>query len=83
METFAVLLALTKVSDAELWCFNWINGCVNNRNADDLRRHRAHYDVIVMLLQDKWEQSQTVCECVIMQRFVSMVGRFQVTRGQI
>ena len=53
METFAALLALTKVSDAELWCFNWINGCVNNRNADDLRRHRAHYDVIVMLVQDK------------------------------
>ena len=26
----------------------WINGWVNNREADDLRRHRAHYDVIVM-----------------------------------
>ena len=26
----------------------WINGWVNNREAD-LRRHRAHYDVIVML----------------------------------
>ena len=26
-----------------------INGWVNNREADDLRRHRAHYDVIVML----------------------------------
>ena len=26
----------------------WINGCVNNREADDLGRHRAHYDVIVM-----------------------------------
>ena len=25
-----------------------INGWVNNREADDLRRHRAHYDVIVM-----------------------------------
>ena len=25
-----------------------INGCVNNREAGDLRRHRAHYDVIVM-----------------------------------
>ena len=27
----------------------WINGWVNNREAGDLRRHRAHYDVIVML----------------------------------
>ena len=27
----------------------WINGWVNNREAGDLRRHRADYDVIVML----------------------------------
>ena len=26
----------------------WINGWVNNRQAGDLRRYRAHYDVIVM-----------------------------------
>ena len=26
----------------------WINGWVNNRAAGDLRRHHAHYDVIVM-----------------------------------
>ena len=26
----------------------WINGWVKNREAGDLRRHRAHYDVIVM-----------------------------------
>ena len=26
----------------------WINGWVNNRKVDDLRRHRAQYDVIVM-----------------------------------
>ena len=26
----------------------WINGWVNNREAGDLRRHRAHYDVIVV-----------------------------------
>ena len=37
---------------AELWCFRWfapwINSSENNRVAGDLRRHRAHYDVIVM-----------------------------------
>ena len=41
----------TKASDAELWCFFiciWINGWVNNRDADDLRRYRAYYDVTVM-----------------------------------
>ena len=39
-----------------LWCgalmFSlicaWTNGGVNNREAGDLRRHRAHYDVTVM-----------------------------------
>ena len=42
----------TKASDAELWCFLWsaprINDWVNNPEAGDLRRQRAHYDVIVM-----------------------------------
>ena len=41
----------TKTSEAELWCFficAWTYGWVNNREAGDLRRHRAHYDVIVM-----------------------------------
>ena len=28
----------------------WINGWVNNREAGDLRRYRAHYNVTVMLL---------------------------------
>ena len=28
----------------------WIKSWVNNRNAGDLRRYRAHYDVIVMSL---------------------------------
>ena len=32
----------------------WINGWVNNREAGDLRRYRAHYDVIVMNLNDKF-----------------------------
>ena len=32
---------------------SWISGWVNNREASDSRRHRAHYDVTVML-QDVW-----------------------------
>ena len=39
------------------WCgalmfsviYAWINGCVDNCEVGDLRRHRAHYDVIAML----------------------------------
>ena len=30
------------------WIRAWINGWVNNGEAGDLRRHHAHYDVIVM-----------------------------------
>ena len=44
----------TKASDAEFWCFlwsaSWLNGA-NNREAGDLRRHRAHYDVIVVFFK--------------------------------
>ena len=44
----------TKASDAMLWCFLWsaseYNGSVNNREAGDLRRYRAHHDVTVMKL---------------------------------
>ena len=32
----------------------WINGWVNNGEAGDLRRHRAHYDVTVMRAIHKW-----------------------------
>ena len=59
MEIFSALLALCAWNPPVIkgqWCralmFSlncaWINGWVNNREAGDLRRHRAHYDVIVM-----------------------------------
>ena len=35
----------------------WMNGWVNNREAGDLRRHRAHHDVTVMVL---------LCFCFVM-----------------
>ena len=44
---------LTKASGTELWCFficAWTNAWANNRDAVDLRRHGAHYDVTVMEL---------------------------------
>ena len=28
---------------------SWINGCVNNREPGDLRSHRTHYDITVMV----------------------------------
>ena len=39
----------------------WINAWVNNRKADDLRRHRAHYDVIVMA---NWDTAICVMFCM-------------------
>ena len=30
----------------------WINGWVNNREAGDMRRYPAHYDVIVICNED-------------------------------
>ena len=41
----------TKTREALMFSliYTWINGWVNNREAGDLRRHSAHYDVIVML----------------------------------
>ena len=38
----------------------WINGWVNNREAGDMRRHRARYDVIVM--------GGCTCICISEQR---------------
>ena len=32
----------------------WINDWVNNRETGDLRRYRAHYDVIVMIFPKIW-----------------------------
>ena len=39
----------------------WINGWVNNREAGDLRRHRAHHDITVM----KW-LCEGCCKCGVM-----------------
>ena len=35
----------------------WINGWVNNREAGDLRRYSAHYDVIVMIIKHHCHQT--------------------------
>ena len=62
IETFSALLALFagnspatgkfRAQRPVTWSFDvfficaWINGWVNNREAGDLRRYRAYYDVI-------------------------------------
>ena len=46
METFFALLAICEGNSLSFDV--WINDWVNIGEAGDLRRHRAHYDVIVM-----------------------------------
>ena len=70
MESFSALLAIcagnspipgefpaqrpvTRSFDVFLICV-WINGWENNRKAGGLRRHHAHYDVIVMSSELYW-----------------------------
>ena len=55
METFSALLARCEGMKDQLrgalvftFIYTWNNNWANNRVAGDLRRHRAHYDVIVM-----------------------------------
>ena len=64
-----------------LFCV-WINGWVNTREAGDLRRHRAHYDVTVMLL--RWATANYKLEpgeikIVSMNMFAFEVPRYFVT----
>ena len=39
----------------------WINSWVNNRGAGDLRRHRAHYDVSVMIFHYRTVSPAGMC----------------------
>ena len=44
----------------------WINGWVNNREAGDFRRHRGHYDVIVMIINPMECTDCCVMLCLVM-----------------
>ena len=50
-------IPITKASDAEIWMLSlictWINGWVSYGEAGDLRRRRAHYDVIFTISHHK------------------------------
>ena len=48
----------------------WINGCVNNGEAGDLRRYRAHYDITVMLCRHFYTYSREyTSKCIVCFRF--------------
>ena len=69
METFSTLLAICAGNSPHkgqwrgalmfsLICA-WIKGWVKKREAGDLRRHRTHYDVIVLMMQMSWCRIET------------------------
>ena len=39
----------------------WINGWVNNREAGDLRRHRVHYQIIIIIMASSWCNQPVPC----------------------
>ena len=103
MESFSALLALGAGNSPDRWIpphkgqwrealmFSlicaWINGWVNNRGAGDFRRHRPHYDVIVIgwqykgpnisnhgvdLVLAEWPHQQTKIQIIISPADVSL-----------
>ena len=60
----------------------WINGYVNNREAGDLRRHRAHYDVTVMHYQcvcTKLENNPSCCNLSYRAHTIHITGGFDIS----
>ena len=56
---------LTNANDVEFWYFLWSAPWVNNREAGDFRRLRAHHDVIVMFtISELTHKGQPVLVCV-------------------
>ena len=59
----------------------WKNGWVNNREAGDLSRHRAHYDVNVMYILAVPYCRLLVCACVLLYLGHTPVVSYVVDRG--
>ena len=91
METLSALLAIcagnspvpgefpsqrpvTRSFDVFLICV-WINGWVNNREAGNLRRYRAHYDVTVLGYPEK-------CQYALETFYIALPGAYVVAWTQ-
>ena len=89
METFSALLALCAGNSpvtvnsphrgqwrgASMFSliYAWTNGWVNNRDAGDLRRHRADYDVTVMYLAISRHSGGYKAKCVLQSFFANQL----------
>ena len=102
METFSALLAfcagnspvsgefpsqklVTRDFMFSLICV-WINDWVNNSEAGDLRRHRAHYDVIVMCCRSQSVATVHFNKSQILHRWIFFCEKcwvWEVNRAEI
>ena len=55
--------------------YAWTNGWVNNQDAGDLRRHRAHYDVTVMWCRTVIQWSFGVQRVTLVQFWIGETGQ--------
>ena len=55
----------------------WINGWINKREASDLRRKPAHYDVTVMITHWPWQMLK-ILKISLNDIFASLSGAFSV-----
>ena len=51
----------------------WTNAWVNNREAGDLRRHRAHYDVIVVIFGAVKQRIDWILKGVLVYKFLTLL----------
>ena len=72
---------VTRSFDVSFIC--WINSWVNNRKAGDLRRYRAHYDVIVNVVMWEWGKLLLMQICVIELRQPRMPWRHCLPPGSL
>ena len=63
----------------------WMNRWVKNREAGDLRRHRAHYDVTAMNITDEASHNPQRCakKFHYWLSYIKHMGQFTNTRGSM
>ena len=71
-------IPLTKASDAELWCYLWSGHeqTVEQTIDGDLKRHRANYDVTVMILRSGMPCWPISCQAFQKQKRCLMMYQF-------
>ena len=59
----------------------WTNGYAHNRDAGDLRRHRAHYDVTVMHVIHVYSDNSTTLKYAFIWVLLLLIGFTELVTG--